>query len=129
MMVQILNSTSSDGSWTSILGPEGTYNQNFTEIVSIERVDLSGFGASMFSEWRDENVQLGISQVDLEVIVGRAAREVVVQNMELVYCGAKVTRTVVKQRLNNRRMRRQVFLKPTGGGAFTFFALNIKMHK
>src|SRR5436190_16081717 len=124
MMIQILNS----GSWTSILGPPSTYDRDFRNFVPIERVDLSGFGQSMFSEWRDETVELGTSQVDLEVIVGRAEREVVVQNMELVYCSTKVTQTVVIQSLNNGQMRRQVFLKPTGDGAFIFSDKNIKTH-
>src|SRR5436190_1346870 len=128
MMIQIPHRNGPVVTWTSILGPPSTYNRDFREFVPIQRVDLSGFGQSMFSEWRDETVELGTSQVDLEVTVGRAEREVVVQNMELVYCGTKVTRTVVIQRLNNGKMRRQVFLKPTGDGAFIFSDKNIKTH-
>jgi hypothetical protein len=74
---------------------------------------------SIFSDWRMD-VKTGISQVDLEAVVGRTQREVIVQKMEMLYHGAPATRIVVIQRLNSGQMRRQVFLKPTGPGTFDF---------
>lgn len=128
--------------YTSILGVQASYNSDFWDSVPADphrprrplvpgnRVDLSGFGASMFTDWRSDSKSQaqGTSQVNFEVIVGRTEREVVVQKMELVYCGASATRTVVIQRLNNGHMRRQVFLKATGDGAFVFSDSNITTH-
>jgi hypothetical protein len=80
----------------------------------------------MFTDWRNDGLNSGITQVDLQAIVGRTEREVIVQKMELLYSGAPATRTVVIQRLNSGEMRRQVFLKATGPGTFDFNDVAIK---
>ncbi|KAH6700595.1 hypothetical protein BKA61DRAFT_705538 [Leptodontidium sp. MPI-SDFR-AT-0119] len=107
------------------------YNEEFgpsktTAKIPASRVDISGYGLSIFTDWRDDTISSGISQVDLQAIVGRTEREVIVQKMELLYSGAPATRTVVIQRLNSGEMRRQVFLKATGPGTFNFNDAAIK---
>jgi hypothetical protein len=109
---------------------ETAYNAEFQSgtlaKIPASRVDLSGYGLSMFTDWRDDTITSGVSQVDLQAIVGRTEREVIVQKMELLYSGAPATRTTVIQRLNSGEMRRQVFLKATGPGTFNFNDTNIK---
>src|SRR5262249_47419823 len=46
--------------------------------VPLEQMEISGYGASIFSHWLDEDAAIAeVSQASFDVIVGRAAHEVV----------------------------------------------------
>src|SRR5665213_2785346 len=92
---------------TSILGPDvdDIFNLGFMppairdKGVPLERIDFSGYGASMFSNWQDPTATIAsTSQAKFDVIVGRTSLEVV-QVKSLVYpWGIRVVRTVTMYR-------------------------------
>ncbi|MBA2563574.1 MAG: hypothetical protein H0V14_11825, partial [Chitinophagaceae bacterium] len=69
--------------------------------VPLRRIDFSGYGASIFSNWYNPNAQIAqTSQTRFDVFVGRTAHEVV-QVRSLVYpWGIRVVRTIVLYRTN-----------------------------
>jgi hypothetical protein len=91
----------------SILGPdvEDIFNRQFKPPlvhqtgVPVERIDFSGYGASMFSNWQDPTASIAAtSQAKFDVIVGRTALEVI-QVKSLVYpWGIRVVRTITMYR-------------------------------
>jgi hypothetical protein len=69
--------------------------------VPVTRIDLSGYGESMFSDWRNPSGQAAtISKVDLEVLVGRTSREVVQLFSVLYPYAVRVVRTITIERQN-----------------------------
>ncbi len=69
--------------------------------VPVKNIGLSGYGASMFSEWQNKNVLVGTSQAYFNVITGRTSYEVVQVKSKLYCCGADVVRTITLFRLAN----------------------------
>lgn len=69
--------------------------------VPLRRIDLSGYGASIFSDWTDPNApSTAVIKVQFETSIGRTAFEVIkVQSLLFPYC-VKVVRTVTIQRQN-----------------------------
>jgi hypothetical protein len=68
-------------------------------IVPIQRIDFSGYGATVFSDWRHADVDgSGITQVKFEAMIGRTAREVVQVRSKLYPWGAVVVRTITIER-------------------------------
>jgi hypothetical protein len=69
------------------------------KMVPVRRVDFNGYGASVFSDWRHEQVQgAGVTQVRLEAIAGRASREVVQVKSRLYPWGVIVVRIITIER-------------------------------
>jgi|GEM_PF-2661031 len=69
--------------------------------VPLERIDFSGYGASIFSKWLHESANYGqVSQVTFEVMLGRTAHEVVQIKSILFPWGVPVVRSIVIQRKN-----------------------------
>ncbi|WP_207483543.1 hypothetical protein [Arenibaculum pallidiluteum] len=67
--------------------------------VPIRRIDVSGYGASIFSDWRRAGDQAtGITQVRFEAVTGRTSREVVQVRSMLYPWGARVVRIVTMER-------------------------------
>jgi hypothetical protein len=91
----------------SILGPdvETIFNGQFEPPlvhkvgVPVERIDFSGYGASMFSNWQDPFASIAAtSQAKFDVITGRTSLEVI-QVKSLVYpWGIRVVRTITMYR-------------------------------
>lgn len=88
----------------NVLGTEASnfFNQEFdgtTFSVPVRRYDFSGYGASVFSDWRDLNAPLAaVIKVQFDVFTGRTAFEVV-QIQSLIYPWViKVVRTVTIER-------------------------------
>jgi hypothetical protein len=83
---------------------QDTFTSNFTQnpLIPVTRVDLSGFGESMFSDWRDPtSLPPDISKVALDVLVGRTSREIV-QAFSILYpYGVAVVRTITIERENS----------------------------
>jgi hypothetical protein len=81
------------------------FNQDFSGLVPLTGLDISGYGASMFSTWQPTvPPPVGISKVTMDVVVGRTAREVVQMSSIMYPYGVRVIRTVTIVRLNNGRV-------------------------
>ncbi|HEY1329477.1 MAG TPA: hypothetical protein VGI14_21260 [Casimicrobiaceae bacterium] len=91
----------------TVLTPiDETFNANFgpsapSPRVPLTRIDVSGFGASTFSDWRNpDDTAAAISKVRFDVLVGRTSLEVV-QVYSLLYPYAvRVVRTITIERQN-----------------------------
>ncbi len=107
--VQLSNASGSgsNAAW-SVLDTDvtTTFNANFATggthtQIPVTRIDLSGYGESAFSDWRNpEDAAAVVSQVRLDVLVGRAAMEVVQIRSVLYPYAVRVVRTIVIQRAN-----------------------------
>jgi hypothetical protein len=77
------------------------FDSRFATSVPVRRYDLSGYGASVFSEWRNVNpATADVTKVQFQVFVGRTAYEVV-QIRSLIYPWAiRVVRTITIERAN-----------------------------
>ncbi len=70
--------------------------------VPLERMELSGYGASIFSDYRDATATIAdVSQAQFDVVVGRTAHEVVQIRSILYPFGVHVVRTITLMRSNN----------------------------
>ncbi|MDJ0626788.1 MAG: hypothetical protein QNJ44_00900 [Rhodobacter sp.] len=68
-------------------------------LVPVTRIDLSGYGESVFSKWiNPKNAMTQVDKVELDVPVGRAGREVVQVRSILLPYGVPVVRTITLQR-------------------------------
>ena len=75
--------------------------------VPVTRIDLSGYGASMFSDWVDPNANPpAVVQARFDVMNGRTAYEVVKVKSILYPWGAVVVRTITIQRADNAEVLR-----------------------
>jgi len=74
-------------------------NSQFTQLVPLLRYDLSGYGASVFSDWRAATVSgTQIIKVQFDVFVGRTSVEVI-QIQSIIYpWGITVVRTITIDR-------------------------------
>ena len=94
----------------SVLGPEVDviFNREFAPTgknprVPITRIDFSGYGASMFSDWANPNAEPfpATVKVRFDVIVGRTAYEVIQVKSVVFPCCAIFVRTITIQRTNS----------------------------
>ena len=70
--------------------------------VPVTRIDLSGYGESLFSDWRNpEDAAAIVSQVRFDVLIGRTAYEVVQVRSILYPYAVRVVRTITIERLNS----------------------------
>ena len=90
----------------SVLGDvvDGVFNKEFgpggsNPRVPVTRIDFSGYGASLYSDWRNPKAESSqTSEVRFDVVVGRTAHEVVQIRSTLYGCAARVVRTITIQR-------------------------------
>lgn len=90
---------------TTVLTPiDDTFNSNFAPgapdpRVPIVRVDISGFGESLFSDWRNPSDAVAIiSKARFDVLVGRTSLEIVQAYSVLYPYAVRVVRTITIQR-------------------------------
>ena len=87
------------------------FNKEFfldaTKRVPLRRIDFSGYGASIFSEWLNPDANFGLtSQAKFNVLIGRTVHEIV-QIKSIIYpWGVPVVRTITIERTNNARVTR-----------------------
>ena len=95
--------------------------------VPLERIDFSGYGASIFSKWLNESANFGrVSQVTFDVLIGRTAHEVIQIKSILFPWGVPVVRSIVIQRKNTGIVTRwDSGWVATGPGRFEFLS-NVK---
>jgi hypothetical protein len=92
---------------TTVLTPiTDTFNSNFSPTahsprVPVTRIDFSGFGASLFSDWRNPaDAAAIISKARFDVIVGRVSCEIVQAYSVLYPYAVRVVRTITIERQN-----------------------------
>jgi hypothetical protein len=85
-----------DAIFNPYLGPGGT-----RPLVPVTRLDLSGYGESLFSDWRNlTNDITAVSKARFDVLIGRTAVEVVQVRSILYPYGVRVVRTITIDRKN-----------------------------
>jgi hypothetical protein len=96
------------GSVTSIFNREFFYDTNYAfELfkqrgVPVTRMDLSGYGASMFSNWLNTRAAIAeTSQAKFDVFVGRCAHEIIQVKSILYPWAIKVVRTITLFRVSS----------------------------
>lgn len=100
---------------TSILGTSVTTIFNGylgpgepTALVPVTRIDLSGHGESLFSDWKNpDDPETGVSKAEFQVLNGRAAHEVVQVKSILLPYFIPVVRTITLERRGNAVFTRQ----------------------
>ncbi|HEX7946624.1 MAG TPA: hypothetical protein VF495_18290, partial [Phenylobacterium sp.] len=70
--------------------------------VPLEALEVSGYGASMFSDWHDANANTAdVSQAKFDVVVGRTSQEIIQVRSIHYPTGAHFVRTITLTRSNN----------------------------
>ena len=70
--------------------------------VPLEKIEFSGYGATIFSNWRDGDAAIAeVSQAKFDVLVGRTAHEVIQVRSILYPFGVHVVRTITLMRSPN----------------------------
>jgi hypothetical protein len=81
------------------------FNQEFMQDqpkVPLAQMEISGYGASIFSHWLDEGAAIAkVSQATFEVLVGRTAHEVIQVRSILYPFAVQVVRTITLMRSSN----------------------------
>jgi len=83
------------------------FNRQFPEFgdkpkVPLERIEFSGYGASIFSNWLDAGAAIAeVSQAQFDVLMGRTAHQVVQVRSIMYPWGVHVVRTITLMRSNN----------------------------
>jgi hypothetical protein len=90
--------------------------------VPLRRIDFSGFGASIFSNWLNNYATAGsVSQVQFNILIGRVAHEVVQIKSVIIPWFIPVVRTLIIERKNHGNIiRTDTGWVPTGPGEFHF---------
>ncbi len=88
--------------------------------VPLRRIDFSGFGASIFSNWLNKDAKAGsVSQVKFNILIGRVAHEVIQIKSVIIPCFTPVVRTLIIERKNHGKIiRTDTGWVPTGPGEF-----------
>jgi hypothetical protein len=89
--------------------------------VPVTRFDLSGYGASNFSDWDNPEALAQIGKVQFKIMVGRTAFEVVKFVSKRYPDGTTMTRSVtIERRSGGGLIRKDSGWQPSGPGIFDF---------
>ena len=105
---------------------ETQFNKEFAPggsnpFVPVTRFDLSGYGASNFSEWDNPEAMASIGKVQFKIMVGRTAFEVVKFVSKIYPWGPTVTRTVtIERRSGGGVIRKDTGWQATQAAIFDF---------
>ncbi|NCR55360.1 MAG: hypothetical protein GPJ10_18855 [Microcystis aeruginosa L211-07] len=105
---------------------ETQFNKEFAQggtapFVPVTRFDLSGYGASNFSEWDNPGALAQIGKVQFKIMVGRTAFEVVKFVSKIYPWGMTVTRSVtIERRSGGGVIRKDSGWQATQAGIFDF---------
>ena len=117
---------------TDLLDPATkTFNGEMNERVPLLRFDVSGYGASIFSDWKRVPVlkdppspsgeQRDITHVLMNVLNGRTSREVIELQAWKAPCAVPLTKTIEIRRLNSGVvLRREGQWEKTGNGFYYY---------
>ena len=111
--------------FNTYLGAAGT-----RPMVPVTRIDVSGYGESLFSDWRNPYADpVAVAQARFEVLTGRTAVEIVQVRSILFPYGVEVVRTITIERLNNAIVtRRDSGWRAVSDGEYQFPASPIVTH-
>jgi hypothetical protein len=101
--------------------PAGTLK---IEQVPVARIDVSGYGTSMFSDWANTELDaVGVTRARFDVLVGRTAYELVqIQSVIFPWC-VRITETVIFERFDaGIVVRHDTGWKAVGAAAFDVFS-------
>jgi hypothetical protein len=121
----------------SVLGDDATsiFNSYLGEgggrpLVPVTRIDLSGYGESLFSDWVNPYTDaVAVSQARFDVLIGRTAFEVVQVRSILFPYAVEVVRTITMERRNNAIVTRtDSGWKALGDGVYSFPGSAIVTH-
>jgi hypothetical protein len=113
----------------SVLGNEVDliFNAEFSttgnaQKVPVFRIDIAGYGASLFSDWRDPNAEFAAtSEARFEATIGRTSYEVVQVKSKTYPWGCDMVRTVTLQRTGGGGVfRRDSGWVPASDGTYDF---------
>jgi hypothetical protein len=107
------------------LGPDGLRPQ-----VPVTRIDLSGYGESLFSDWRNNtDINVAVSQVRFDVIIGRTACDVIQVRSVLYPYGVRVVRTITIDRKNSGSIvRKDSGWQAVSDGEYIFPGVGLTTH-
>ncbi|MDF1699265.1 MAG: hypothetical protein P1U56_25645, partial [Saprospiraceae bacterium] len=89
--------------------------------VPVTRFDLSGYGASNFSDWENEAAMASIGKVKFNITVGRTSFEVVKFVSKIYPWGITVTRSVtIERKSGGGLIRKDSGWQATESGIFNF---------
>jgi hypothetical protein len=88
--------------------------------VPVTRVDLSGYGTSMVSDWREPGLKfVGVVRARFDVFVGRTAYQLVQVQSVICPWSIRITRTIIFERFDSGLIvRHDSGWKATGDGRF-----------
>ncbi|NWJ47073.1 MAG: hypothetical protein HXX08_14530 [Chloroflexi bacterium] len=118
-----------NGKPLSVLGPvvDTIFNNEFkpggaNERVPVHRIDFSGYGATLFSNWLNPNAEIAAtSQTRFDVWIGRTSHEIVQVKSILYPCGVPLVRTITIQRTSGGGVTRyDSGWKAQGPGIYDF---------
>ena len=118
-----------EGKPLSVLGPvvDTIFNAEFkpggaNSRVPVERMDVSGYGATMFSNWLNPNAAIAAtSQAKFDVLIGRTSHEIIQVKSILYPWGVPVVRTITIQRTSGAGVTRyDSGWKAQGPGKYDF---------
>jgi hypothetical protein len=124
----------------SVLGHDVTINFNsyvgaggHRPMVPVTRIDVSGYGESLFSDWHNPysgtQDQSAVSEARFDVLMGRTAFEVVQIRSRLWHYGPEVIRIITMERRNNAiTTRTDSGWKAISDGTYQFPGSNIITH-
>jgi hypothetical protein len=100
----------------------GSQGQRVQPGVPVRRIDFSGYGASIFSEWnKPDQIPPAIIKVQFDTTIGRTAYEVIKAASVIYPYGVRAVRTVTIQRQNAGWVRRtDSGWQPASHGQFQF---------
>ncbi|HZQ21914.1 MAG TPA: hypothetical protein VFA89_03875 [Terriglobales bacterium] len=118
-----------EGKPLSVLGPvvDTIFNAEFKPSganarVPVERMDISGYGATLFSNWLNPNAAIAAtSQAKFDVLIGRTSHEIIQVKSILYPWGVPVVRTITIQRTSGAGVTRyDSGWKAQGPGKYDF---------
>ncbi|MES1208467.1 MAG: hypothetical protein ABUS79_21215, partial [Pseudomonadota bacterium] len=88
--------------------------------IPVSRIDLSGYGTSMFSDWHHQDIKyVGVVRSRFEVLVGRTAYELLVLQSVIAPWSIRITRSIIFDRHDTGLIvKHDTGWKAVGQGAF-----------
>jgi hypothetical protein len=92
--------------------------------IPVSRIDLSGYGTSMFSDWHHQDIHfVGVVRARFDVLIGRTAYELLVLQSVIGPWSIRITRAIIFDRYDTGLIvKHDTGWKPVGLGAFELLA-------
>ena len=99
-------------------------------LVPLGRIDISGYGESLFSDWRDQTAKTDqVAKALFEVLVGRTSREIVKEYSVLYPYAVRVVRTITIERTNSGAVERHDSgWQATSDGTYAYPTIDLVTH-